>query len=139
MATYSETFELETRGEVQAIDITERVAGVIARSKVGAGIACVFSPSSTSAIVANESGAGVDEDVAALLERVAPRRAPYRHEEKWHDGNGHSHVRASLLGPSLTFPFQGGKPVLGTWQQLWFLELDNKPRTREVVVQLVGE
>ncbi|HEY4705656.1 MAG TPA: secondary thiamine-phosphate synthase enzyme YjbQ [Thermoplasmata archaeon] len=138
MATYSETFELETRGEVQAIDITERVAGVIARSKLGAGIVCVFSPSSTSAIVANESGAGVDEDLAALLERVAPRRASYRHEEKWHDGNGHSHVRASLLGQGFTFPFHGGKPLLGTWQQLWFLELDNKARTREVRVTLVG-
>ncbi len=138
MAAYSETFELVTKGEVQAVDITERVAGVIARSKLSDGIACVFSPSSTSAIVANESGAGVDEDLAALLERVAPRRASYRHEEKWHDGNGHSHVRASLLGPSLTFPFRGGKPSLGTWQQLWFLELDNKPRKREVVVTLVG-
>ena len=138
MSTYSETFELKTKGELQAVDITERVAGVVARSHLQAGIACAFSPSSTSAIVANESGAGVDEDVAALLERVAPRRAPYRHEEKWHDGNGHSHVRASLLGPSLTFPFQGGKPVLGTWQQLWFLELDNKARTREVRVTLVG-
>ncbi len=99
----------------------------------------MFSPSSTSAIVANESDAGVDEDLAALLERVAPRRAGYRHEERWHDGNGHSHVRASLLGQGFTFPFEGGKPRLGTWQQIWFVELDNKPRTREVVVQLVGE
>ncbi len=138
MAAYSETFELRTKGEVQAIDITDRVAGVISRSKLEGGIACVFSPSSTSAIVANESAAGVDEDLAKLLERVAPRRAEYRHEERWHDGNGHSHVRASLLGQSFTFPFQGGRPMLGTWQQVWFVELDNKPRTREVRVTLVG-
>ncbi len=139
MAAFSETLELSTKAEVQAVDITDRVAAVIRRSGLKAGIACVFSPSSTSAVVANESEAGVDEDLAALLERVAPRREEYRHEERWHDGNGHSHVRASLLGQSFTFPFAGGKPRLGTWQQIWFVELDNKPRTREVVVQLVGE
>jgi secondary thiamine-phosphate synthase enzyme len=136
---YSETLEVATKGEVQVIDITERVASVIRTSGLKAGIACVFSPSSTSVVVANESRAGVDEDLAALLERVAPRRAEYRHEERWHDGNGHSHVRASLLGQGFTFPFEGGRPRLGTWQQIWLLELDNKPRTREVVVQLVGE
>ncbi len=139
MAVVSETLELATKTEGQAIDITEKVAGVIRRSGLKAGIACVFSPSSTSAIVANESGAGVDEDLAAMLERVVPRRRDYRHEERWHDGNGHSHVRASLLGQSFTFPFGGGAPRLGTWQQIWFVELDNKPRTREVVVQIVGE
>ena len=139
MAVYSETFELATKGEVQGIDITDRVAAVIRRSSLKAGIACVFAPSSTSAIVANESDAGVEDDLAAALERAAPRRAEYRHEERWHDGNGHSHVRASLLGQSFTFPFEGGRPRLGTWQQVWFVELDNKPRTREVVVTLVGE
>ncbi len=139
MAVFSETLELSTRAEGQSVDITERVAEAIRRSGLKAGIACVFSPSSTSAVVANESDAGVDEDLAAVLERVVPRRGTYRHEERWHDGNGHSHVRASLLGQSFTFPFAGGKPRLGTWQQIWFLELDNKPRRREVVVQLVGE
>jgi secondary thiamine-phosphate synthase enzyme len=139
MAVYSESFELQTKGEVQAIDITERVSRAIANSRLREGIACVFSASSTSAIVANESGANVDEDLAALLDRVAPRRASYRHEEKWHDGNGHSHVRATLLGQSFTLPFTGGAPALGTWQQLWFLELDNKPRTRKVRVTLVGD
>ena len=139
MVVYSETLELATKGEVQAIDITDRVAAVVRRSGLTAGIACVFAPSSTSAIVANESDAGVEDDLAAVLERAAPRRAEYRHEERWHDGNGHSHVRASLLGQSFTFPFEGGRPRLGTWQQVWFVELDTKPRTREVVVTLVGE
>jgi len=139
MAVYSERLELRTKGEVEAIDITDKVASVVRKSGLAAGIACVFTPSSTSAIVANESGAGVDDDLAAVLERVVPRRAEYRHEERWHDGNGHSHARASLLGQSFTLPFEDGKPRLGTWQQIWFVELDNKPRSREVVVTLVGE
>ena len=78
-------------------------------------------------------------DVPAALERLLPKGIRYAHEEAWHDGNGHSHVRSALLGPSCTFPFGGGKPLLGTWQQIVFLELDTRPRTREVVVQLVGE
>jgi secondary thiamine-phosphate synthase enzyme len=139
MAVYSETLPVKTNGEVQAIDISRDVAAAIHRSGLRNGIACVFSSSSTSAVVANESDANVDEDLAALLERVAPRGHRYRHEEKWHDGNGHSHVRASLLGQSFTFPFEDGRPQLGTWQQIWFLELDNKPRAREVIVKLVGE
>ena len=139
MAVYTETLPVKTKGEVQAIDISRDVAAAIRRSGLRNGIACVFSSSSTSAVVANESDANVDEDLAALLERVAPRGDRYRHEEKWHDGNGHSHVRASLLGQSFTFPFEEGRPQLGTWQQIWFLELDNKPRSREVIVKLVGE
>ena len=139
MAVYTETLSVKTKGEVQAIDISRDVAAAIRRSGLRNGIACVFSSSSTSAVVANESDANVDEDLAALLERVAPRGDRYRHEEKWHDGNGHSHVRASLLGQSFTFPFEDGRPQLGTWQQIWFLELDNKPRSREVIVKLVGE
>jgi len=139
MAVYSESMELKTKGEVQAIDISNEVGSVIRRSGLKAGIACVFSSSSTSAIVANETGANVDIDLAEVLERIAPRKHPYRHEEKWHDGNGHSHMRASLLGQSFTFPFANGQPQLGTWQQVWFLELDNKPRRREVLVTLVGE
>ncbi len=139
MAVYSESMALKTKGEVQAIDISNEVGSVIRRSGLQAGIACVFSSSSTSAIVANETGANVDVDLADVLERIAPRKHPYRHEEKWHDGNGHSHVRASLLGQSFTFPFLNGRPQLGTWQQLWFLELDNKARHREILVTPVGE
>src|SRR3989304_2998195 len=129
MAVYSETLPVKTKGEVQAIDISRDVAAAIPRSGLRNGIACVFSSSSTSAVVANESDANVDEDLAVLLERVAPRGHRYRHEEKWHDGNGHSHVRASLLGQGFTFPFHGGKPLLGAWQQLWVLQLHNKART----------
>lgn len=139
MAVYTEAFGVKTKGGVEAIDITREVAVAVQRSGLRTGIGVVFSPSSTSAVIANESDANVDADVSDLLERVAPQAHRYRHEEKWHDGNGHSHVRASLLGQSFTFPFDGSRPQLGTWQQVWFLELDNKPRSREIIVKLIGE
>jgi len=140
MAVHHQTIPLETKGEVQAIDITPQVAKVIRSSGLAEGIACVFVPGSTAAIVANEFEPGLMRtDVPAALERLLPKGIRYAHEEAWHDGNGHSHVRSALLGPSCTFPFGGGKPLLGTWQQIVFLELDTRPRTREVVVQLVGE
>ena len=139
MAAYRETIGIDTRAGVQAIDITERVVAAVAKSGVYEGLACVFTPSSTSAIVTNEFEPGImEEDIPKALERLFPASIPYGHERRWHDGNGHSHVRASLLGQGFTFPFHGGKPLLGTWQQLWFLELDNKARTREVRVTLVG-
>ncbi len=81
----------------------------------------------------------MEEDIPGALERLYPRDIRYGHEERWHDGNGHSHVRASFMGPSLSVPIAGGRPVLGTWQQVCFVELDNKPRRRRVVVQIVGE
>lgn len=140
MATYRKRVPLETKGEVQAIDITERVGEVVRASGMREGIACVFAPGSTAAIVANEFEPGLMKmDIPAALERLIPKGIPYGHEERWHDGNGHSHVRATFLGPSFTFPFGDGAPVLGTWQQIVFLELDTRRRTREVVVQLVGE
>jgi len=140
MAVHRQTIPLRTKGEVQAIDITAEVAKVVRSSGLAEGIACVFVPGSTAAIVANEFEPGLMEgDVPAALERLLPKGARYAHEEAWHDGNGHSHVRSAFLGPSLTVPFAGGKPLLGQWQQIVFLELDTRPRSREVVVQLVGE
>lgn len=140
MAVHRQTIPLRTKGEVQAIDITPQVREVIRSSGLAEGIACVFVPGSTAAIVANEYEPGLmGTDVPGALERLFPRGAGYAHEEAWHDGNGHSHVRSAFLGPSCTVPFAGGKPLLGTWQQIVFLELDNRPRSREVIVQLVGE
>jgi secondary thiamine-phosphate synthase enzyme len=134
------TIELRTKGEIETIDITDDVAAILAKSGLRNGIACVFSPSSTSAVFANENEPGLmKEDIPAALERLFPRDLRYGHEERWHDGNGHSHVRATFLGPSFSFPFRDGKPLLGTWQQIAFAELDNKPRRRTVYVQLVGE
>lgn len=140
MAAHSETLRLSTKQGPQALDITRGVTDVVARSGVRTGIACVFTPSSTSAILTNEFEPGLmEEDVPAALERLFPESLDYGHERRWGDGNGHSHVRATFLGPSLTVPVVDGKLALGTWQQIVFLELDNKPRQREVLVQIVGD
>ncbi len=140
MATHRQTFSVETKGEPQAIDITDPVAEAIRRSGLREGIACVFAPGSTCAIAANEYEPGLMEtDVPAALERLFPKGLRYGHEEKWRDGNGHSHVRSTFLGQSFSVPFGGGRPLLGTWQQIVLFELDTRPRTREVIVQLVGE
>lgn len=140
MVTHRETIRLETKPGVQAIDITNRVAMAIADSGIRDGLACVFTPSSTSAIVTNEFEPGLmEEDIPKALDRLFPTEIEYGHERRWHDGNGHSHVRATFLGPSLTLPIVSGRAALGTWQQVVFLELDNKPRHREVIVQVVGD
>jgi len=140
MAAYRESLSLETRRGPQAIDLTEKVEAAVARSGIEEGLVCVFTPSSTSAIVTNEFEPGLmEEDIPRALERLFPEALAYGHERRWGDGNGHSHVRATFLGPSLTIPLVGGRLALGTWQQIVFLELDNKPRRREVLVQVVGE
>jgi len=140
MVAYRETFSFDTRTGVQSIDVTDYVASAIRRSGIRDGLACVFTPSSTSAVITNEFEPGLmEEDIPGALERLFPQRHRYGHEARWHDGNGHSHVRATFLGPSLTVPVVNGEPALGTWQQVIFLELDNKPRRREVLVQVVGE
>ena len=113
---------------------------IVAKSQVSEGLACIFTPSSTSAIVTNEFEPGLmTEDIPAALERLFPQGLTYGHERRWQDGNGHSHVRATFLGPSLTIPVIAGAAAMGTWQQIVFLELDNKPRRREVLVQIVGD
>ncbi|HKZ99218.1 MAG TPA: secondary thiamine-phosphate synthase enzyme YjbQ [Thermoplasmata archaeon] len=139
MVAHHTTIALETRAGVQALDITERVREAIAASGVRDGLACVFTPSSTSAILANEFEPGLmTTDVPAALERLVPAGG-YAHDARWGDANGHSHVRATFLGPSLTVPVVDGAPALGPWQQIVFLELDTKPRRREVLVQVVGD
>ena len=140
MATYRQSFSLETKGEVQALDLTPRIADIVKASGIREGLACVFTAGNTAAIVANEFEPGLmEEDLPAALEQLVPKRGPYVHEKRWGDANGHSHLRASLLGSSVTFPIGDGRALLGTWQQIVFLELDTRPRTREVVVQIVGE
>lgn len=139
MANYDETIDLQTQGEVEIHDLTAPVHEVIQRSGLRGGIACVFSSSSTSAITTLEYEPGLLQDLPQALERLFPKDLRYEHEERWHDGNGHSHVRAACLSPSLALPFRDGRPLLGTWQQIVFVELDNKPRQRKILVQLVGE
>jgi len=140
MVAFRDIVRLETRGGVQAFDITDRVTAAISKSGVRDGLACVFTPSSTSAVITNEFEPGLmEEDIPNALERLFPQGVSYGHERRWHDGNGHSHVRAAFLGPSLTLPIIDGRAALGTWQQVAFLELDNKPRHRDVIVQVIGE
>ncbi len=140
MAVHSESIALSTKAGPQALDITRQVTAAVAKSGIQDGLACVFTPSSTSAILTNEFEPGLmEEDIPAALERLAPEGVAYGHEKRWGDGNGHSHVRATFLGPSLTVPVVRGVMALGPWQQIVFLELDNKPRRRDVLVQVVGE
>ncbi|MEE9592302.1 MAG: secondary thiamine-phosphate synthase enzyme YjbQ [Thermoplasmata archaeon] len=139
MPTFRDSIPFDTEGEVEIRDLTSELADVIHRSGLRTGIACVFSSSSTSAITTLEYEPGLLQDLPRALERLFPKGLEYEHQKTWQDGNGHSHVRAAFLGPSLAVPFDEGRPVLGTWQQVVFVDLDNKPRRREVLVQLVGE
>ena len=131
--------DVATKGQGDAHDITNLVAAAVAESNCRAGIATVFVVGSTAAVTTIEFEPGAIADLNRLFEDVAPRGADYRHHLRWGDDNGSSHVRAALLGPSLTVPFADGKLTLGTWQQIMLLEMDTRPRRREIVVQLVGE
>jgi secondary thiamine-phosphate synthase enzyme len=130
--------EFETSiGDV--IDITEKVAVAVQKSGLQNGIAVIFVPGATGAVTTIEHEPGLIDDIKAALERIAPTQLEYAHDQRWGDGNGYSHIRASLVGPSLTVPFASGQMVLGTWQQIVFLEMDNRPRKRKLIVQIMGE
>ena len=139
MAIQIETISLQTQGNDEVFDITGQVRQMIAKSGMQDGIVTVFVPGSTGAVTTIEFEPGAVQDFRGALERAIPTKIPYAHNEAWGDGNGHSHVRAAWVGPSLTVPFAAGKPILGTWQQIVVCDCDNKPRTREVVVQVMGE
>jgi secondary thiamine-phosphate synthase enzyme len=139
MALVTDTVSVSTRGESQMLDLTGRVQEVVERHAFREGAALVFVSGSTAGLTTVEYEPGLVEDLPAAFERIAPRGLRYKHEDTWHDGNGHSHVRASLLGPSITVPFKDGQLLLGTWQQIVLLDFDNRPRQRELVVQLSGE
>jgi secondary thiamine-phosphate synthase enzyme len=130
---------IETQGDGDMHDLTRRVAESIAASRITEGTVTVFVPGSTAGVTTIEFEPGLLRDFPDALERVAPRQARYAHDEAWHDGNGHSHVRASLLGPSLTVPIADGRLVLGTWQQVVLVDFDNRPRERRVVLTIMGE
>lgn len=132
-------FHLNTQGYCDIQNITEAVIGAMRSSGLSNGIATVFTPSATSAITTVEYESGMLADLADMFERVASVAWEYKHDARWHDGNGFSHVRAALLGPSLSIPFVNQQFTLGTWQQIVFIDFDNRRRSRRVVVQLVGE
>jgi len=135
----SEKISLQTQGFSDIIDITPRVTAIVEGAKMKDGAVTVFCAGSTGAVTTIEYESGVLEDLKKAIERMAPSDVPYAHDRRWGDGNGFSHVRAALLGPSLTVPIMGGTLALGTWQQIVFIDCDNRKRQRKIVVQVIGE
>jgi secondary thiamine-phosphate synthase enzyme len=128
-----------TRGHRDMHDLTDEVDQLVVKSGVTTGIASLFVVGSTAALGAIEFEPGLRDDLPELLDRLIPPSRDYGHERTWHDGNGHSHLLAPLLGPSLTVPIRDGRPFLGTWQQIFLLECDTRPRERSVVLTILGE
>ena len=139
MVVVSKSIAIQTKGEGDILDLTRTVASILTETKLSSGIVTVFVPGATGALTTIEYEPGLLKDFPDMLERIAPRGLSYEHERRWHDGNGHSHVRASLIGPSITIPFVDGKLSLGTWQQIVFLELDVHSRNRNLILQIIGE
>ncbi len=139
MTIVTDSVAVRTRGNSQLLDLTAEVQAVVARHGFQEGHALVFVAGSTAALTTVEFEPGLQQDLPAAFERIAPRGIRYAHEDTWHDDNGHSHVRASLLGPSLVVPFREGRLLLGTWQQIVLIDFDTRSRQREIVVQLSGE
>jgi len=139
LSIVTDTFRVKTRGDAHVLDVTDQVSAVVSRHGLREGQALVFVSGSTAGLTTLEFEPGLVRDLPATFERIAPQKGRYHHEDTWHDGNGHSHVRAALLGPSLTVPVRDGAMLLGTWQQIVLVDFDNRPRDRELVVQLTGE
>lgn len=139
MTTASRDITVQTKGDGDVLDVTAQVAGFVTSSCVRAGLVVVAVVGSTAAITTIEYEPGLVGDLRKAFERVAPSGVAYDHDARWGDGNGHSHVRASLLGPSVTLPITNGSVVLGTWQQIVLVDFDTRPRTRRVVLQVLRE
>ena len=136
----TEEIHVKTKGNCHVVDITDEVARAVAGSGLTAGVVTLLNVGSTAGITTTEFEPGLaNHDLAAAFERLAPQAGHYVHEQTWHDDNGHSHVRASLLGPSLSVPFVDGQMTLGTWQQIILVDFDTRPRRRTVVCQIMGE
>ena len=139
LTVVTKQLSLNTRGEGDIIDLTGMVSEAVHKSGVKNGMVTVFVSGATGALTTIEYEPGLLQDFPNILERVAPKGLMYEHEKRWHDGNGHSHVRASLIGPSLTVPVVKAELTLGTWQQIVFLELDVRNRSRKLILQIMGE
>ncbi|MEM2143145.1 MAG: secondary thiamine-phosphate synthase enzyme YjbQ [Candidatus Thorarchaeota archaeon] len=139
MGTYHEELEIRTRGDCDIIDLTNVVETTVRKSGFKSGICTVFCPGSTGAVTTIEYEEGLLEDFPQAMERIAPKSAVYQHHLRWGDGNGHAHIRSSVIGPSLTVPFVEGRLRRGTWQQIVFIDFDNRPRTRRIDVMVVGD
>ncbi len=136
---HQQEISLHTKGHGDMHDLSQRVGAIVAASGIRSGTVNVFNVGSTAAVGTIEFEPGLQRDLPAILDRLIPPSREYGHEQAWHDGNGHSHLQATLLGPSLTVPVAGGKPVLGTWQQIFHLECDVRGRQRTVLVTVIGE
>jgi len=130
---------LSTRGNTDIIDITQKVIECVNSSGLINGLLTIFCPSSTSGVTTLEFEPGVQQDLKRIIDEIVPADEIYKHDEAWHDGNGHSHVRAALLKASLTVPVMNGQLTLGTWQQIVYIDFDTRPRKREIIVQIMGE
>ena len=139
MNVISKQITIHTKSEGDIVDLTSKVSEAVAETKLQEGIVTVFVTGATGALTTIEYEPGLLMDFPNMLERIAPKNFSYEHEKRWQDGNGHSHVRASLIGPTITVPFIKGKLTLGTWQQIVFVELDTRNRVRNLVLQVIGE
>lgn len=136
----TETIKIKTQGNCDVVNITEQVSEMVVKADMRGGTVTVFNVGSTAGITTTEHEPGlVNYDIKAAFEKIAPENARYEHEETWHDDNGHAHVRATLLGPSLSVPVVDSKLTLGTWQQIILVDFDTRPRTRTVICQMVGK
>jgi secondary thiamine-phosphate synthase enzyme len=139
MAVVTREISVKTKGNPDVIDLTHQIRDVLGDLSLNDGIVTVFVPGSTAGITTIEFESGVIHDLQEAFERMVPRTIPYEHNRRWGDGNGFSHVRAALCKPSLTIPFAGSTLLLGTWQQIVLVDFDNRPRTRQIILQFMGE
>ncbi len=139
MKIITDFVSFSSNGFSEVINITEQVAGILSKHNLKAGTATVFASGATAGITTTEFEPGMRSDIPEALEKMAPSNKTYHHDATWGDGNGFSHIRATFIGPSLTVPFQDGRLLLGTWQQIIVIDNDNKARKRKIVVQLMGE
>ncbi len=135
----TEEIKFHTDGPGDIVDMTAEIERAVKKSGITSGTVTVFAPGSTTGVTSIEYEPGLLKDVPELMEKLVPSNRPYHHDETWHDGNGFSHLRSAMVGSDMTVPFVGGKLLLGTWQQVVFLEFDNRPRDRRVILQIMGE
>jgi len=139
MGVVTKKIKLSTKGDTDIINITAETASAVLNTGLKNGSVTIFVPGSTAGITTVEYEPGLVDDLKAFFEKIAPKSGAYQHNIKWKDGNGYSHVRASFLGPGITVPFIDNKMQLGRWQQIIFIDFDNRPRDREVIIQIIGE
>lgn len=139
MNIITKKIKLSTKGETDIINITTEIASAVLNSGLKNGSVTIFVPGSTGGITTLEYEPGLVEDIKTYFEKIAPKKGEYQHNIRWKDGNGYSHVRAAFLGPGITVPFVNNQMQLGRWQQIVFIDFDNRPRDREIIVQIIGE